>query len=348
MKKIKMLAEFCYEMNASGDYDRALELIRSYVARYPLDVDGRKGLARALRAEGNLPEALKAAQQSYSDNPFDAEAYSEAELAMIGMDRYEAALQLETQAERVGVAPSGNALIAGYLAGKEDVIAAQGNAMQVAMTGVVPTGGAPLTYAQLYRYGLYLDNMGRTETGLEAWKTAAAKAGSTPELASTQSSMLAQGALDRALTENCTTALELVGEMKDLPKGPVASFNAGMAAALCGDQTYAEKAIAAMQQDFPKNTAVAQYYVPELQAASAIGVNEPEKALASLVALQQYDDMSLTPYLRGMANAALGQMPAAIRDFQTTLTRERNGRRVCGERISDGGDQRGAGAFCES
>jgi eukaryotic-like serine/threonine-protein kinase len=320
-EKIKMLAEFCYEMNASGDYDRALEVIRSYVARYPFDVDGRKGLARALRAEGNLPEALKAAEQSYGENPFDAEAYGEAELAMIGMDRYEAALQLEAQAERVGVAPSGNALIAGYLAGKEDVIAAQGNAMQVAMTGVAPAGGPPLTYAQMYRYGLYLDNMGRTETGLEAWKTAAAKAGSTSEFVSTQSSMLAQGALDRALMENCTAALELVGEMKDLPKGPVASFNAGMAAALCGDQTYAEKVIAVMQQDFPKNTAVAQYYVPELQAASAIGVNEPEKALASLVALQQFDDMSLTPYLRGMANAALGQMPAAIRDFQTTLAR---------------------------
>ncbi len=76
-----------------------------------------------------------------------------------------------------------------------------------------------------------------------------------------------------------------------------------------------------MQQDFPKNTAVAQYYVPELQAASAIGVNEPEKALATSGCFEHYDEMSLTPYLRGMANAALGQMPAAIRDFQTMLTR---------------------------
>ncbi|HXC94869.1 MAG TPA: serine/threonine-protein kinase [Edaphobacter sp.] len=316
-EKLKQLAEFCYEMNSDGDYDRALEMIRRYVARNPSDVDGRNDLARVLRAEGNLPEALQAAQQSYSDNPFNAGAYGEAELAMIGMDRYEAALQVEGQAERVGVAPGGNALLAGYLAGKDDVIAEQGNAMQVAMSEAVADGGA--TYAELYRYGLYLDNIGRTDAGLEVWRAASARAGSTPELASTQASMLAQGALDRALMERCTVALELVDEMKGMPKGPIATFNAGMAAALCGDQAYAESSIAMLQQSFSKNSAVGQYLVPELQAASAIGVNEPEKALDTLTALQQFDDMSLSPYLRGMANAALGQMPAAIRDFQMVL-----------------------------
>ncbi len=318
-ERLKLLAEFCYEMNASGDYDRALELIRGYVARYPQDIDGKKGLARAFRAAGNLPEALRAAEQSYGENPFDAETYGEAEAAMIGMDRYEDALQLETQAERVGVAPGGNALTAGYLAGKEDVVAKEDNAIQVAMTGVAASGGAPMTYAKLYRYGLYLDNLGRTDAGLELWKDISVKAGNVPEFASTQAFMLAQGALDRALTENCTAALELVDEMKGLPNGPVAGFNGGMAAALCGDQDYAEKTIATLQQSYPKNTAVAQYYVPELQAATEIGINEPEKALESLSALAQYDDISLTPYLRGIANAALGQMPGAIRDFQMVL-----------------------------
>jgi hypothetical protein len=45
-------------------------------------------------------------------------------------------------------------------------------------------------------------------------------------------------------------------------------------------------------------------------------VNEPEKALDTLIALEQRDQVSLAPYLRGMANAALGQMPAAIVDFR--------------------------------
>jgi serine/threonine-protein kinase len=48
-------------------------------------------------------------------------------------------------------------------------------------------------------------------------------------------------------------------------------------------------------------------------------VNEPEKALDSLIGLEQFDEVPLTHYLRGVANAALGQMPAAIIDFQTVL-----------------------------
>jgi serine/threonine-protein kinase len=124
--------------------------------------------------------------------------------------------------------------------------------------------------------------------------------------------MLAQGALDHALVGSCTVALEMVDDVKSLPKGPVASFNAGMAAALCGDQPYAQKTIAALQKGYPENTAVVQYYVPQLQAATEIGVNEPEKALDSLIDLEQYDQISLSPYLRGMANEALGQ----ILDYQ--------------------------------
>ncbi len=318
-EKVKLLAQFCYEMNTSGNYERALEIIREYVKRYPTDMEGAKGLARVLRVTGKLPEALRVAQQGYSGNPFDAEMYSEAELAMIGLGRYDNALQLEAQAERVGVAPSGNALIAGYLAGKEEVIAAQVNALQGSFEGATAPNGSAISYAKLYRYGLYLDNTGRVGAGSELWRVSAAIAGSVPELRSAQASMLAQGALNRALMESCTIALEMVEEVRGLQKGPVASFHAGMAAALCGDQTYADKVIAALQASYPQNTAVAQYYVPQLQAAAEIGVNEPEKALGSLIALEPYDDISLTPYLRGMANAAMGQMSAAIIDFQTVL-----------------------------
>jgi hypothetical protein len=317
--KVKLQAQFCYEMNASGDLVRATETIRQYITRYPRDAGGMKGLARVLRMQGNLQEGLTAAQTGYKENAFDAEMYSEAELAMIGMDRYDSALQLEMEAEHVGVASSGNALTAGYLAGKADVVSAQAGAMQAAFVGMTGANGTPITYAKLYRYGLYLDNTGKIGAGSELWRVAAGVASSVPGLDSTQASMLAQGALDRAMMESCPAALEMVGEVKELAKGPVASFKTGMAAALCGDQTYAYKTIAAMQKNYPQNTVVVQYYVPQLQAAAEIGANEPAKALDSLIGLEEYDQISLTPYLRGMANAALGQTPAAILDYQTVL-----------------------------
>ena len=71
--------------------------------------------------------------------------------------------------------------------------------MQVAFAGTTTANGTPVTYAELYEYGLYLDGIGKMGAGSELWRVTAAIAGSVPELASTQASMLAQGALDRAL-----------------------------------------------------------------------------------------------------------------------------------------------------
>ncbi len=166
-----------------------------------------------------------------------------------------------------------------------------------------------------------MDNTGRLGEGAELWRTKAATASVVHDLSGTQAYLLAQGALDRALAESCTVALQMADEARSLPKGVVASFNAGMAAALCGDEPYAEKTIAAMKQSFPQNTAVAQYYVPELQAAAEIGVNEPAKSIQTLNDLSKYDAISMAPYLRGMAHAALGQMLLAISDFQVVSAR---------------------------
>ncbi|WP_158791617.1 serine/threonine-protein kinase [Granulicella sp. L60] len=319
--KMKLLSQFCYELIATGDYGKATQTIREFVARYPRDVEGMKGLARVLRLQGHPAEALLAAQQGYNEDPYDAETYAEAEIAMITMNRYDSALQLDAQARRLGVLPAGLTLTAGYLNGREDIVTEETNALRVGISGESSAGDGQLSYADLDNYGLYLDATGEMDAGLELWITAADSAARMPELASAQAYLLAQGALDRALTDSCTVALKMVNDLRDLPKGPVASVNAGIAAALCGDQTYAEKTVAELLRDFPRNTAVAQYYVPELEAAASIGVNEPERALPGLISVRQYDQISLASYLRGLAHVAMGQMPLAADDFQDVLAR---------------------------
>ncbi len=319
--KVKLLANFCYEMNANGDTDEAARTIRDYVARYPLDVDGMKGMGVCSANAGTSSEALKIAQQGSSRDPFDAQTYAEAELAMIGMGRYDGVFQLETEAKRAGIVGSANALTAGYLTGKDDVVASLVDVIQRAVAGESSADGAQVTYTEWVGYGLFLDNTGRLNEGTEFWRITAAKAGAVRQLSGTQAYLLAQAALDRALAESCTPALQMADEVRNLPKGVVASFNAGMAAALCGDEPYVEKTILALQQNFPKSVAVTQYYVPELQAAAEIGVNEAEKSIQTLTDLSRYDEISLTPYLRGMAHTAIGQMEPAILDFQVVLYR---------------------------
>ena len=313
--KVSMLAQFCYEMNAAGDEERAVATIRRYVKKYPHDVEGWKGLARVLRAQGYLPESLLAAQEGFAEDPFDAETYEEAEDAMVELDRYNSALQLEAHARREGVVTEAGALAAGYMAGKENVVAKEIEEI----SEDAPKEGARASYAKLDRYGRYLDGTGRLGAAFEVWRTSAASAQRTPDLSSAASAMLAQGALDRAFAEKCTVALAMVDELRGMAKGPNASFNTALAAALCGDQTYADKSVVQLLQQFPQSTAVTQWYVPELRAATDLGVNEPGKALQELIAAGQNDRSPLTAYLRGLARLALGQSGAAIGDLNTVL-----------------------------
>jgi tRNA A-37 threonylcarbamoyl transferase component Bud32/tetratricopeptide (TPR) repeat protein len=318
-EKTRLMAQFCYEMNASGDYGQATETMHRYVAKYPLDVEGMKGMARVLRLQGYLPEALDMAQRGYGANPFDAEAYEEAELALVGMDRFGAALQLQSEAQRMGVQHDGKQLALGYLQRENDAIATEGNVTQRDAVKDSSISYTEMTYKELNARGLYLDNEGRMAEGEELWRTAAASAGQLPELVSTQAYMLAQGALDRALAENCSVALEMISSARNLQKGPVATFNGGMAAALCGDYTYAEKVVIESQGKFPRNTDMIQYYVPELEAAAELGANEPTRALKILMEERPHEQVTFIPYFRGVAHIAVNEMPSAIADFQMVL-----------------------------
>jgi serine/threonine-protein kinase len=166
---------------------------------------------------------------------------------------------------------------------------------------------------------LYLDNSGQRTAGTALWKTIASVTGDAPELASARAYLLAQSALNRALTGGCGEAKELARDTMELPYGPAAWFHVGMAEALCGNQAGAESAATGLKQSFPKSSAVAQYYVPVLQAVRALAAKTPSQALELLGDAAPYDQLSLTPYLMGLAHAAEKQAELAAVDFDTVL-----------------------------
>ena len=131
--------------------------------------------------------------------------------------------------------------------------------------------------------------------------------------------LLAQAALDRALTRSCGPALEFAREAGRSPLGIVASFNAGMALALCNEKVAAEQMIETIQQRFPKSSAATDYYVADLRAAIGLDQKDMKGALASLGSASSYDTVSLTPYLRGLAHMGTGEAVLAVADFQTVL-----------------------------
>lgn len=317
-ERVKVLAQFCYLINVTSDYAQATRIMRRYVAQNPHDAGGLAKLAMVSRLQGYLPEALLAAQQSYGEDPSQALAYDEAEKSLIGIDRYDDAVDLEAQARRSGVASGTNALAVAYLNGKQDAVEKQMSDLRAAATGK-PAALPQSLDKPLMAYALYLDNTGQFAAGEKAWQAAAAAAGDIEGLRSARASMLAQAALNRALAENCDKALSLAAETLGMERGPSASAKAAMAAALCGDKPYADKAIAELQQRFPQNVAVQQYLVAELQAAEDVGVNDAGQALQVLRGIGEYDQISLAPYLRGLAHAAVNQQPVAMVDFQAVL-----------------------------
>ncbi len=310
--RLRLLAEFCYEMNGSGDYDHALITIRSYNDRFPSDVDGLVGLARLHLALGHNVEALLAAQQAYAMDGYDASAYDEADKALLGLDRYDAALDLEAQAAKAGVVIHADRLIAAYLAKNSEATERQLNSLRRALAS------GQISYGAMTEYGLYLDNTGQMSAGVALWKLTSSEAFRNKDLASAGTTMLAQGALDDALAENCAEALELADESREQSRGAKAVFYSGMASALCGDKNGADRAMTELRS-FLNNTLVAESYMPDLQAAQLLRSKQSAAALEALVrAKPNYNDL-LTPYLRGMAEAAMGRQEQAADDFRYVL-----------------------------
>ena len=307
--RMRSLAHFEYEVAASGDYPRATSIIRHVLAVSPRDPQALADLARVLRLQGHMGEALQAAQQSYTEEPFNPSAYAQAEAALISLDRYDAAFGLEAQVSKLGLSHAGDDLTAAYLEGRQ-------SAVDIAVAGLQN----PQTRNRAdWSYGIYLDNSGRLHAGTDLWRSRANAVKSVQGLSSAGALFLAQGALDNALAGDCNEGLSLARDADALPQGLTALFDSGMAHALCGEALRATDIEQELHQAYPQSFAVSGFYLPDLQAAIALHAGDPGAALEALRPARQYDLISLTPYLRGRAHVALRQVQIGIVDFQTVL-----------------------------
>ena len=308
-ERLQLLAQYTYDINSSGDWTHGLAVTRQLVTEFPGDGEALSGLARVLRLQGHLPEALQAAQSAIEADPFRIEAYEQAELCMLGMDRYDAAVQMGTQAQRMGLAQTGSSRLASFLAGDAEA----------ASPAAVASRGKASNLGETADQATILDNTGRIAAGREAWRALASRAASVRGLESAAALWLSQAALNRALIGDCGSSLELVRSADEQPRGPTALFNQGLAAALCGDNEAAGRRVQLLKRDFVQNTAVTGYLLPDLQAAMLMRSSNPSAALDLLKAARPYDAFSLTPYLRGLAHLASRDTEIGVVDFQIVL-----------------------------
>lgn len=307
--KEKWLAEFCRAMNVNNDYVRALTIMRDFGHRFPGAPEGLIGLARVLRVQGHMVEALLAAQQAYGNSPYNLDAYSEAELALIGLDRYNDALALEEQANKLGISANKYNLTAAFLGNNQEALPRQLKLIPESSISPQLSTGISVQYAR------YLDNSGQLSIGAAVWRQAAEETKKAEGTTSASASLLAQGALNNAIAGNCRDAKELARKSQAQFHGLEALFHSGMANSLCGDKVGIAQAIAEMQT-FPHNTLAAQYYLPVMQASQMFLAGETVQALELLTRDETRVSEPLTLYLRATVEAALGQQQQAIEDFR--------------------------------
>ena len=308
--RTKAMAQYEYEMNSSGDYTHAATILRQWVASNPHDADALEKLARCLRLEGRVAEALQTAQQAIAEDPYNVDAYLQAENSLLGLDRFAAAAQMDAQVQKFGAGRLGGALTAAYLEGRDSDVDAAVTILQ----------GPRIGFRTDWNLGIYLDNVGHLAAGAELWRSRAASAREVKGLESAAAFLLAQGAVDRALLGDCTVGLAMAHEADAYPEGITAMFNVGMADALCGNNERAQKLEEDLQQLFPQSFAVKGFYIADIKAGMALHDQDPTAALDLLASARQFDLVSITPVLRGRAHVALHQVQIGIVDFQTVLS----------------------------
>jgi len=308
--RLRSIAQYEFEMNTSGDYVRATSIIRHVIDMNPHDAESLARLARTLRLQGHIAEALKVAQAASTEDPFLSEPYLQAANALIGLDRYDAALQMNAQVQRLGIDRPGEELSAAFLAKRPELVLG-------ALTAIVNHQSA---YRPDWNYGLYLDNTGQMAAGAALWRSRAAQSQEVRGIDSAAGFLLSQGALDRALIGNCVDGLAMAHESDDRDQGLVALYNTGMAVALCGDSRRAQQIVDELKLTYPSSYFVNGFYLADIRAAMALHVEDPELALEVLRPARQFDLISLTPLLRGRAHVALRQVQIGIVDYQTVLS----------------------------
>ena len=305
--RVRLLAEVAASALDTRDYLAAGTSARRLLTISPADTAGMVALARVMRLQGHMTESLLSAEQAYRREPTSADAYAEAARAMIGLDRFEDALHLADAAKQAGVGYVSWGTVAEYLSGRgvAGVSAGDGDRTDIDLRAMEDRA-------------LALDNSGALGEGVEAWHAAARASQGGASLASAGAAMLARGALNRAMIGRCGPAMTLAAEAAGFPYGKTADFDAAVAEALCGGSAKAAQAMERLQRGSGLHSWTADFSVPVLRGAMALGSKDPLRAQQAFSGLQQMrDEPPLSIYLRGLAHMAAKHEELAIQDFRS-------------------------------
>ena len=302
-QRTQQLAAATYALNATGDLAAAQTASQTLLQAYPNSVRARIDLAQALREQGKFAESAAAAEAALHRQPFNSAATALAEMNLIAGERATAARNVENTSRQAGhTHPELNLLITYLMNGAQGPIDTTANASE-------QVGLAEMQAA-------LLDATGSMHAGQRMWQEVATQAAARATFVSAAADALATAAINRALSADCAAAASLWEEAQNFPMGSDARARVGLAAGLCGDLGTARSSLDALTRSFPQSFRVRLIYGPEINALIQWRSGQADDALATLQNVRQYDNISLSPLLRGLIHVRTGHPQDAISDFQ--------------------------------
>jgi tetratricopeptide (TPR) repeat protein len=316
---------FLYDRQVTGNLQRELQTLESWVQTYPRDslplaVLGGWGT----QGTGQYERGIRALQEDLRLNPDETLGYGALALQNLFLDRFaEAANVLRRAAERKMEIPE-------YLVLRYYLAFFKGDQTGMELEIARARGQHGVEDWMWHNQALVLARSGRMRQARIMWERAVALAlqDSNRERAAIYTSA---EAVCEAHFGNAAEAKRLAAAALDLAKGRDVEYSAAFALALSGDSSASQKIAADLEKRFPEDTPVQFEYLPTLRALSALNRRAPLEAVEYLEPARPYDFAlpgtaffakfgGLYPaYVRGQSYLAAGRGQEAVVEFQKVL-----------------------------
>jgi tetratricopeptide (TPR) repeat protein len=306
-----------YYRDATQEWDRALELARSWTVTYPREPFAFNSLGVALLRVGKFEESIPAFREAIKLDPTFITPYANLAAALLAVDqRAESRAVLKQAADR-GLDFAGARRLSYLLAWAEGDTATMTRELE-ASVGVGATNAAFGWQAHTSAFD------GRIAAAHDQFRRGIQMSlqGGFNEVAA---QLMVEDAEIHALVGQCSQAIAEAGPGLMLSRDSGTLERGSRTLASCGNASEATALLSELARRFPESTPTHSVVTPVTNAAIALQRGDAARAIELLEPVRPYDRAPSAEYwpsyLRGEAYLAVGNHAAAATEFQRIVDR---------------------------
>jgi eukaryotic-like serine/threonine-protein kinase len=318
-----------YDRQVTGNLEKEAETLRLWAQTYPRD-SLAPGLAGgyASAGTGNYERMIQTSRDAIAIDPEITPPYFGVVGGFLSLGRVNDAKQaLERATDRAPAAPE-------VLTQRFQIAFFEGDTAEMDRLVALAKGKPEVDDWITHLQALVLARAGRLETARQSARHAVelATAAGQGERAAVRET---GAAVWEGLYGNATGARRTAMHVLEVAQGRHVQYAAALALALAGEHSRAQAIADDLERRFPEDTSVRFNYVPTLRALSALGANEPSRAIDLLRPASAYEfaqpgisfygagggsfGAMYPTYVRGLAYLALHKPTEAAAEFRKIL-----------------------------